>query len=362
MKKAIDYAKAGCDTLMRKFSPELLPPAKRFHYHQGVFLSGMERTYLLCKDEKYNEYLTEWFEQFIKDPTLIHTETVDQFDDLQPAILLFRLFSETNRDEYKQILDDLAKKVEWWPKNAKGAFWHKYENKNEMWLDTMYMVGPFMAMYAEKFPGNDYFYEGCYQVMRIMRDYMRDEKTGLFYHAWDDSKHCEWANPDTGRSSQFWGRAIGWYAVAILDILDYLPKDHPRREAFIQSEIDLLNTLIRYQNQEDGRWYQVVNRGDDKKNWLENSCSCLYVYSLAKAVRLDLIDKAYLYHARKGYEGVVNTLQFEGEDLILPQVCIGTAVGDYDFYLNRPVISNDLHGMGAFVLMCTEMSRHEEAE
>jgi unsaturated rhamnogalacturonyl hydrolase len=119
---------------------------------------------------------------------------------------------------------------------------------------------------------------------------------------------------------------------------------------------DLLKALCRYQS-EDGRWYQVVNKGDQPGNWLENSCSCLYVAALCKAMRLGYLSADYADAAKRGYEGVIRSLEWQGEDLQIGNVCIGTGVGDYDFYCARPTSVNDLHGAGAFLLMCTEMHK-----
>ena len=353
---ALDYAKMGCDTLMEKFTAELLPPAPRFHYHQGVFLAGMERTYLLSGDKRYDDYIKAWVDLYVTPEGEVKHCDRGQFDDIQPAVLLYRIYENTGDKRYKKALDSFVHNVDMWPKNARGGFWHKDSHPNQMWLDTLYMIGPYMAMYANKIGGRDYFYEIIYQNMNLMRRNITEPETGLLYHAWDDSKQIDWCDKNTGLSSQFWGRAIGWYAVSILEILDYLPKDHPRRQEFIDAEIDILNAIIKFQDEKTGMWYQVVNRGDDPKNWLETSCSSLYTYSLAKAVRTGVADKSYEKYARKGYEGVINSLDFEGGGIIVGNVCIGTGVGDYEFYLNRPTVQNDLHGMGAFLLMCTEYS------
>jgi unsaturated rhamnogalacturonyl hydrolase len=187
-----------------------------------------------------------------------------------------------------------------------------------------------------------------------MRDNITDKKTGLLYHAWDDSKEALWADKSTGLSEEFWGRAIGWYAVAIMDILDYLPADHARRADFVNAELDLLHALIRFQDDKSGMWFQVVNKGESPENWIETSCTCLYTYAISKAVRKGLLHKTYLQNARRAYEGVIASLRFEGEALIVSDICIGTGVGKFDFYMKRPRIENDLHGMGAFLLMCTE--------
>jgi unsaturated rhamnogalacturonyl hydrolase len=137
--------------------------------------------------------------------------------------------------------------------------------------------------------------------------------------------------------------------------LDYLPDDFPKRQEFIDAEIDIINALIKYQDEATGLWYQVVDRGDDPNNWHETSCTSLYTYSIAKAIKKGLIsaDK-YAKYAHKGYQGVIDTLAFEGEDVIVSKICVGTGVGNYEFYLKRPTVANDLHGMGAFVLMCSE--------
>ena len=190
----------------------------------------------------------------------------------------------------------------------------------------------------------------------MMERKTKDEKTGLMYHAWDGSGKQEWGNPVTGKAPEFWGRAIGWVGVAILNDLDFLPEDIKGRDEIIREAVDLLKAVAKYQS-EDGRWYQVVDKGSEPGNWLENSCSCLYTAALCKAVRKGLMDKKYLENARRGYEDVINSLGWDGENVLIGNVCIGTCVGDYAHYCARPVSVNDLHGVGAFLIMCTEMQK-----
>jgi len=353
-KTALDYAKMGAETLMRKFTVEELPPAPRFHYHQGVFLSGVERTYFLSGEKKYYQYIKDWVDYYIDENGNVRfDEHSRQFDDMQPAILLFNLYKETKDERYKKVLDNFAPMVEMWPTNARGGFWHKYEHPNQMWLDGLYMIGPYSVMYAHYF-GKRYFYETIYHQMKLMRRNMTDPNTGLLYHAWDDSKEIDWADKHTGLSTEFWGRAIGWYAVAIMDILDYIPADHPRRHEFISAGIDVINALIRFQDEETGLWFQVVNKGDQKGNWRETSCSSLYTYAISKAIKKGYLHKSFARYIHKAYKGIINSLTFEGDNLIVSNICVGTCVGDYQFYIDRPTVQNDLHGMGAFILMCTE--------
>jgi unsaturated rhamnogalacturonyl hydrolase len=351
---ALDYAKMGADTLFRKFPVTELPPKNRFHYHQGVFPSGVERIYRLAGEKKYFQYIKDWVDYYIDENGKIRFNDYSrQFDDMQPAILLFNLYRETKDERYKKALDYFAPMVEMWPTNASGGFWHKYEHPNQMWLDGLYMIGPYSVMYAHYF-NKPYFFRRIYRQMDLMRRNMTDPKTGLLYHAWDDSREIDWADNTTGLSPEFWGRAVGWYAVALMDILDYIPQNHEIRPEFTSAALDIIKTLVRFQDEKTGLWFQVVNKGDCPGNWPEISCSSLFTYSIAKAVKTGLLDKSWVKYIDLAYEGIINTLSFEGDNLILSNVCIGTGVGDYDFYINRPTVQNDLHGMGAFLLMCTE--------
>jgi unsaturated rhamnogalacturonyl hydrolase len=362
---ALDYAKKGADTLIRKFPVDELPPKNRFHYHQGVFLSGVERIYLLSGDKKYRDYIKNWIDYYVDENGKIRFDVhARQFDDMQPAILLFNLYKETKDERYRKVLDDFAPIVEMWPTNARGGFWHKYDRPNQMWLDTLYMIGPYSVTYASHFD-KPYFFETIYRQMDLMRRSMTDRRTGLLYHAWDDSKAEKWADRETGLSGEFWGRAIGWYAVAILDILDYIPESHPLRHEFISAALDIIQALIRFQDEETGLWFQVVDKGDRKGNWRETSCSSLYTYAIAKAIKKGLLHRSHCKYIHRAYEGIIGSLIFEGDDLIVPHICVGTGVGDYQFYIDRPTVQNDLHGMGAFLLLCTEYCdafRHLETQ
>ncbi|MCL2833885.1 MAG: glycoside hydrolase family 88 protein [Treponema sp.] len=337
-KTALDYAAMGADTLIRKFTVNELPPKNRFHYHQGVFLSGMERVYFLTENKKYINYIKDWMDYYIDENGKIRFDEHErQFDDMQPAIMLFNLYKTTGDQRYKKVLDSFAPMVEMWPKNAQGGFWHKYDRPNQMWLDLLYMIGPYSVMYAHYF-NRPYLFETIYRQMNLMRVNMTDPKTGLLCHAWDDSRMIEWCDKNTGLSQEFWGRAIGWYAVAIQDILDYLPADHCRRGEFISAGIDIINALIRFQDEETGLWYQVVDKGDRQGNWLETSCSCLYTYAIAKAIKNGFLHKSYAKYIHLAYDGIIKSLSFEGDNLIVSNICVGTGVGNLEFYFKRPTV------------------------
>ena len=353
----IEWAELACDTLMAKFPAKDLPPAGHFHYHQGVFLLGLQRCWEQDRRKDYFTYLKVWVDSLVDQDGTVLNYDPGQLDDIQPGILLYSLYEETGDERYKKALDTLVSNFPGFPRNREGGLWHKDIRPNQMWLDGLFMAGPIAAEYAAKF-GRSEFFDMVTLQAKLMAKHNRDPKTGLLYHGWDESRKAPWANPVTGCSPEFWGRADGWFTTALLDILDYLPKTHPDRPTLLALFDDLIHAVLRVQDKKDGRWYQVLDKGDRPDNWLENSCSCLFVYSIAKAVRMGYLKQDYLDNAWRGYDGVIRSLSFdEGGHVRIGHVCIGTGIGDYPFYVARPTSVNDLHGVGAFLIMCDEMNR-----
>lgn len=136
-----------------------------------------------------------------------------------------------------------------------------------------------------------------------------------------------------------------------------MPKDYKGYDELVKMTVDLLKSLVKYQDEKTGLWYQVVDKGYNENNWLETSCSCLFSAAICKAIRMGFLDKSYLNVAVKAFEGVINRLKYDGENVIviIDGICVGTGVGDFMHYCNRPTSQNDLHGTGAYLLMCTEM-------
>lgn len=350
----IEYAILAADTMMEKYIASQLPPVGRFHYHQGVFLSGLERTYFSTGEEKYFEYIKSWVDSIIMVDGTITNQNEEQLDDFQPGNLLFYLFERTGREHYKKVLDGLIEKLKAWPVNAYGGFWHMKNLKDQMWLDGIYMAGPLLLKYGLKYQ-DEKCVDLVYMQLKLMREHMTDAKTGLLYHAWNSGKECMWADRKSGCSSEFWGRAIGWYCVTAVDLTEMLPVGHPYKTYFAEAAKDILAALAVYQDKELGLWFQVVNKGDKRDNWPEMSCSALFTYAFSKAVRIGVLTDEYEQVAHTGYKGVIEGTEFtfRGE-FTVPRVCIGTGIGDYGFYVKRSAVVNDLHGMGAFLLMCNE--------
>jgi unsaturated rhamnogalacturonyl hydrolase len=257
------------------------------------------------------------------------------------------------------------KQLDTQPRTSEGGFWHKKIYPYQMWLDGIYMVAPFYVQYADRFKEPGGFDDAAHQILLIER-HTRDPKTGLYYHAWDESKMQKWANPQTGCSPHFWGRAMGWYAMAIADVLDFLPASHRTWDRIVTIFARMIHALMLVQDKNTGLWYQVLDRGGDEGNYTEASASCMFVYALAKGIRKGYLASKCLEAAQSGYAGIIKHF-VEVDDhgqVNLMRTCHTAGLGgkqqrdgSYGQYVGEPIVTNDPKGVGAFLLAGVEMER-----
>lgn len=346
---ALEMAEKASRTLMRTFKPEQLPPANVWHYHQGVFLYGMQRVWEKTGNQEYFNYLKSYVDNLLDEEGNFLFER-DQLDSIQVGILLFPLLTETKEERYKKAAIKLRSLFNTLNKTKEGGFWHKDKYPYQMWLDGLFMAGPFALMFARAFQEPELVDMVLYQE-KLMRKNMKDEESGLLYHAWDETRSMPWADSETGCSPEFWGRSVGWYGAALIDILDLLPRDHNGQGELIESLQALIKGYAHYQDEKSGLWYQVVDKGNRNDNWLESSCTSLFIYTIARAVEKGYVGKEYLKVAMRAYQGLLNEMiEITDNTLTMKGICIGTSAGVYDYYISRPTSENDLHGVGAFIL------------
>ena len=235
-----------------------------------------------------------------------------------------------------------------------------------MWLDGLYMVEPFYAEYSALFKEDNW--DDITNQFVWMEKHARDEKTGLLHHGWDESKQQKWADPQTGKSPNFWDRAMGWYITALVDVLDYYPKNNPRRAELIAILQRTAEAVVKVQDTE-GVWWQVMNRAGDKGNFQEASGSCMFVYALAKGVRKGYLDKKFTANIEKGYAGILKKFITENPDgsVNLEKTVRVSGLGgkpyrdgSYDYYISETFRQNDLKGVGPFIMASVEMEIAKE--
>ncbi|GAB3650618.1 glycoside hydrolase family 88 protein [Echinicola sediminis] len=336
-------------------------------YPQGLMLHAFEELWKENGDDTYFDYIKAYADGLIDKDGQISTYKYETYniDMINSGKLLFNLYRRTGDMRYKKALETLRKQLKYQPKTSEGGFWHKLRYTNQMWLDGAYMGTPFLMQYAQEFDEPEAFEEGVLQLV-LMEKCLRDPKTGLLYHGWDESRFQAWADPETGRSPNIWGRAMGWYAMAVVDALDFLPEEHYGRVVLTGILQRLAVAIHDYQEEQSGLWYQVIDQGKRKGNYLEASASCMFVYALAKGVNQGCLDKSFWKAAEKGFEGITQQLIEVGDmgELSLTQVCAVAGLGgdpyrdgSYEYYVNEKIRTNDPKGVGPFILAALELGK-----
>jgi unsaturated rhamnogalacturonyl hydrolase len=336
----------------------------KWNYTQGLVCKAMEMLWLRSGDQKYYDYAKAYADSFINVKGEIFGYKADDYslDRINSGKILFYIYHKSGDKKYLAAINLLRDQLKTQPRTTEGGYWHKKGYTNQMWLDGIYMASPFLAEYAALLHEDKAFDEVVNQVITIHK-HTFDAKTGLNYHGWDESKSQKWANPETGCSPHFWGRAMGWYMMAIVDILDFLPENHPKRTELLQIFETVAKAVVKYQHPEKGVWFQVLDRPAEKGNYAEASCSAMFTYSLYKGVRKGFLDKSYLNAANTAFEGMKKEFVQENADgtISLTKVCNVAGLGGkpyrsgtYEYYISEPVIDNDPKGVGPFIMACLE--------
>jgi len=339
-------------------------PSLKWDYCHGLELGAMLDVYDAYGDKKFFNYALSYADTMTHNDGSIETykPTELSLDRINTGKFYFRIYEQTKNEKYKKALDLLRSQLDNQPRTLEGGFWHKKVYPHQMWLDGIYMGSPFYAEYAFRNNRPQDYADVIKQFVVIAR-HTYDPATGLYRHAWDESHQQKWADKTTGQSAHCWGRAMGWYAMALVDALDFIPKHEAGRDSMLTILNNVAAQIKQYQDKKSGLWYQVIDRSGDKGNYLESSCSSMFVYTLFKAVRKGYIDKSYLQVAEKGYKGILRDF-IEVDDKGLVSITRACAVaglggnpyrsGDYEYYINEKIRSNDPKAVGPFILASLE--------
>ena len=362
-----DWSRRTADSVM-KSQPVL---AERWNYEFGLALKAIAEVGQASGDPRYFAYVRENIDRFVDAEGTIRTYRLNEYnlDQVNSGKVLLTLFQATGDRRYRQAAALLRQQLEGHPRTAEGGFWHKQIYTHQMWLDGIYMEAPFYAEYAKLFDEPQAFGDVAKQFL-ISAAHTRDPKTGLFYHGWDESRSQAWADPVTGCSPHFWGRAMGWYAMALVDVLDHFPADHPDRPKLLDLLHEVAAAVVKVQDPESGLWYQVLDQGARAGNYLEASASAMFVYALAKGARLGYLPESCRAAAARGFAGIIaRFVTVDDAGLVhLNRICQVAGLGRYDasqpyrdgsfdYYVHEPVVADDLKGVGPFILACLEMER-----
>jgi unsaturated rhamnogalacturonyl hydrolase len=328
-----------------------------FEYNVGIVLRGIQVVYERTGDARYLTYIQKYVDAFVDANGNVNIAAGNSFDNIEPGNLIVFLYGKTGAAKYKTAAQSLRARYDNWPRNAAGGFWHKDQYPNEMWLDSIYMGEPFLANYGALIDCGTFCHDTVIQQITLIAAHVRDTTTGLLYHAWDQDMNAAWADPTTGRAPVIWSRALGWYAMSLVDIIPTLPSG----DAGAAQMLDILHGLaVGLKNTQDpatGLWFQVVDKGTMTDNWVETSGSGMFVYALRAGIRRGLIDPSFQSVADAGWRGMQSQVTTDTGGLpVINNACQGMGVQvDYASYVNKTRLSNSSHGLCAILLAASEM-------
>lgn len=343
----------------------------KWTYPSAIVLDGAEQLYIKTGKQEYYDYISDFGAKLITDDGKILTYDLEKYniDMLNSGNVLLYLYEKEKKDKYLKALQTLRLQIDGQPRTDEGSFWHKKIYPYQVWLDGLYMGMPFYTHYTKDFvKGADAtkaYDDIVFQFDSVQKNLL-DKKTGLLYHAWDESKEQAWANKETGLSPNFWGRAMGWYGMAMVDVLDYLPENHPGRARIISYIKSYSDAVIKYQDKKSGLWYQVLDKPLANGNYEEATASAMFVYTMIKSVNKGYLPKSYKTAAKKGYDGIIKNLITVDENGVvnLNKCCAVAGLGgkpyrdgSYEYYVNEEIRSNDGKGTGPFILASLEFEK-----
>lgn len=336
-------------------------------YTQGLGTLAILKVWSATGDKRYFDYVYQWADTMINANGDILNYKAEEYniDYVNASKILFPLYAQTKEQRFRTAMERSLDQMKAHPRTSEGGFWHKKIYPNQMWLDGLYMASPFLAQYGKEYNAPQWVDEAMNQLLLVAK-HTYDSKTGLYYHAWDESRQQQWADPITGKSPNFWGRSIGWYYMALVDVLDFVPDTHPQKKEVVGIIRNLTDALIKVQDAKTGLWYQVPDQGGREGNYLEASASSMYMYGIAKAVNKKYLPKRYKKTALKAFNGLITNLVKENGDgtISLTKCCAVAGLGgkpyrdgSYEYYINEKIRDNDAKGTGPFIMGCLELGK-----
>jgi unsaturated rhamnogalacturonyl hydrolase len=365
--KPVSWAVQFADAAMTRYDSLIYYNGNSPKYEYDYAFLGAAIDKLGTIDKKYSDYMQAYIDYFVQEDGTIKGYKLSDYniDRIRPGNNILELYERTGAEKYKIAAQTLASQMETHPRTNAGGYWHKKAYPYQMWLDGIYMGSPFLVRYAKDFNQPLWYDEVTFQIQEIYKQTL-DATTGLVYHAWDESKEQRWCNPETGQSKHFWSRATGWYMMALVDVLDFLPDDHKDRAALISILNNLSEAILKVHDQKTGLWYQVLDQGDRDGNYLEASGTAMFIYAFAKGAKKGYLNKKYLEIAGTAFDSMVENLVITGDDglPVLTNTCGACGLGgnpyreaDYTYYVAEKQIDNDQKGMAPFILAAIELNK-----
>ncbi|MBV2129482.1 glycoside hydrolase family 88 protein [Arsukibacterium indicum] len=338
----------------------------KWEYTTGLQLQAYDDLLQLRPNPEWQQVLTDVIGSFITEDGDIRTYNISNYniDSLNTGNMLLREYQRNQQPHYKKALELLRRQLAEHPRTSEGAFWHKKIYPHQLWLDGVYMGMPFLASYSSAFEDGHAFAE-VVKEFTVSRDKLRDPATGLYYHAWDEAREQNWADKETGLASQFWGRGLGWLAMALVDVLEIIPEQQTAlRQPLLDMTAELAEALVKVQDADSGVWYQILDKPNAAGNYSESSASSMITYFFAKGVNNGYLDSRYRATALKAYRGLLDEFILVHPDnsisLVNTVQVAGLGFGrdgSYHYYMSEPVFRNDAKANGPFIMAGVQIAK-----
>lgn len=344
----------------------------KWNYVDGCMLKALMEIYQITKEKSYLDFVDKFIEHYVDDNGTIKGFEVEEYniDNINEGKVLFGLFQATGKVKYRQAIDQLMQQVKTHPRTKGNSFWHKKIYPNQVWLDGLYMVQPFYMEYETRF-NQKANYDDIFRQFRFVYQNLRDPKTKLLYHGWDEDRVQFWADPKTGCSPSFWSRSLGWYVMALVDTIDAIDGAPAGKQELTGYLTEVIEALFQFQDAETGMWYQVTDEVNRPGNYLETSGSAMMAYAILKGVRLGVLPAAWRERGERCFNGISKRcLKVESNQMELEGICLVAGLGgmsgkgdikkrdgSFEYYISEPVVKNDAKGVAPFLLAYTEMLR-----
>jgi len=332
-----------------------------WNYIDGCMITALMKLYESSRERKYLDFSDSFIDYFIDDEGAILSYRQDEYnlDNIKEGSVLFKLYDYTGKEKYRKAMDTLYAQLQEQPRTKEGNFWHKQIYPNQIWLDGLYMAQPFYLEYEKRYGGKKN-YDDILNQFRNVTLLLKNKDTGLYFHAYDSSREMFWCNKETGLSPNYWLRALGWFVMSLVDVLELLDETEDAEFYTMISETfrDLVNALLRYQDQ-SGMWYQVVDRQDEERNYLETSGSSIISYAILKAVHLGILSQDFATLGKKAFMGICEKYLYRDSEgkMNLGGTCLVGGLGgkqmrdgSFEYYMSEPVVENEAKGIAPFLL------------
>ncbi|MBQ9328079.1 MAG: glycoside hydrolase family 88 protein [Solobacterium sp.] len=342
----------------------------KWNYIDGCMMTAVLSLYEMTGEKRYLDFADEFVGWYVNEDGTIKTYSPEErnLDNINMGRSLFPLYELTGKEKYRRALDTVRSQIDLQPRTKEGNFWHKDIYPWQIWLDGLYMAQPFYMQYETLFNKMNGCKDSYTQFVNVER-LMKDPKTGLYYHGYDESRQMYWADPETGTSPNFWLRSLGWFMCALVDTAEVMQETLYYEYRYLQKMLeDLAESLLHYQDP-SGMFWQVVNYPEEEGNYLETSGTALIAYALLKGTRLGYLPAKFRAVGEHAVEGIIDKYLSRNEDgtLKLGGICLVAGLGGKQhrdgsrpYYYSEPIVENEAKGTAPFILSYIELLRAQE--